>query len=301
MTPAQSNLKDVSFSHLFPLEVTRALSYHLTLAVAYTHKQGYVHGDLHLRNILVKLPSSLDQLSVEQFYKTHGEPDTVQITQRDGKPLPPNLPARAVIPLFLGTDAEEFTLNDARVLLSDSGESLNQTSNPRKGKNCHTPLAVRPPEALFQPEAPLSFSADIWSLATSIWEILGMKAIFSSEYSSADELAPQQIDILGPVPQHWWDQWKERGEFFDLNGRPVEGRYVWPPMEQAFKEGIQKYGRLGQLGEYGKDETDAILDLMRRMFAFRPEDQPTAEEVLRSEWMVKWCLPDFERGLHLSR
>lgn len=46
MPPAQCNLKDASFCHLFPLEVTRALSYHLTLAIAYTHSQGYAHGGL---------------------------------------------------------------------------------------------------------------------------------------------------------------------------------------------------------------------------------------------------------------
>jgi serine/threonine-protein kinase SRPK3 len=46
MPPARCNLRDVSFCHLFPLQVTRALSYHLTLALAYTHLQGYVHGGL---------------------------------------------------------------------------------------------------------------------------------------------------------------------------------------------------------------------------------------------------------------
>lgn len=46
MTPAQYNLRDISFSRLFSLEVARALSYGLTQAVAYTHSQGYVHGGL---------------------------------------------------------------------------------------------------------------------------------------------------------------------------------------------------------------------------------------------------------------
>lgn len=254
--------------------------------------------DVHLRNILVKLPSALYQLSVEQFYETYGEPDTVPVTQRDGKPLPPNIPAVAVVPLFLGKEAEEFTLSDTHVLLSDFGESFDPTSEPRRGKSCHTPLAARPPEAFFEPQAALSFPADIWSLATSIWEILGMKAIFSSECFSVDELASQQIDILGPVPRSWWEQWNERSGFFDASGHPAEGRYVWPPIDQAFEEGIQKYRRMRRAGEYGRDEAIAILDLMRQMLAFRPEDRPTAEEVLKSEWMVKWCLPDFERSLH---
>lgn len=46
VTPAQCNIREVSFSRLFPLEVARALSYGLTQAVAYTHSQGYVHGGL---------------------------------------------------------------------------------------------------------------------------------------------------------------------------------------------------------------------------------------------------------------
>jgi serine/threonine protein kinase len=46
MIPARCNLREVSFSRLFPLEVTRALSAGLTLAIAYMHSQGYVHGGL---------------------------------------------------------------------------------------------------------------------------------------------------------------------------------------------------------------------------------------------------------------
>lgn len=44
MAPARCNLREVSFSRLFPVEVARALSGGLTLAIAYTHSQGYVHG-----------------------------------------------------------------------------------------------------------------------------------------------------------------------------------------------------------------------------------------------------------------
>lgn len=46
---------------------------------------------------------------------------------------------------------------------------------------------------------------------------------------------------------------------------------------------------------FGKEEETAILSLMRDMLQFRPEKRPTIEEVLASEWMVKWVLPEFER------
>ncbi|EAW17522.1 putative protein kinase [Aspergillus fischeri NRRL 181] len=299
MAPARCNLREVSFSRLFPIEVARALSGGLILAIAYTHSQGYVHGDVHLRNVLVKLPSSFDQLSIEQLYEEHGEPETVTIMERNGKPRPPNVPEKAVIPLYPGKNAEDFSLSDTCVLLGDFGEAF-APEEFRCGKDCHTPLAVRPPEARFEPQSPLSYPADIWSLAVTIWDILGMKAIFSSEFATADEMLAQQIDVLGAMPLSWFKCWAKRSQFFDDDGRPKEGRHVWPSIDEAFEEGVQKYRRKsGRVGEFGREEMTAILDLMRRMLAFRPEERPSAEEVLKSEWMVKWVLPEYNKAMEI--
>ncbi|KAK6831608.1 hypothetical protein RU639_002859 [Aspergillus parasiticus] len=300
MTPARCNLREVSFSHLFPLEVARALVGGLTLSIAYMHSRGYVHGDIHLGNILVKLPSSLNHLSIKQLYEEYGHPETVPITHRDGNPLPPNIPAKAVLPLYLGKDAEEFSLSDAQILLSDFGETFNPDSEPRLGKDCHTPLAARPPEAWFEIQTPLSYSADIWSLATAMWEMIGMKAIFSSEVAAVDEVISQQIDVLGSLPLEWFESWGKRDLYFDDDGVPKDGRYVWSSIDEVFEEGVQRYRRKFGMGEIDGEETAAILDLMRRMLTFRPEERPTAREVLQSRWMVDWVLPDFERSSQMG-
>lgn len=58
---------------------------------------------------------------------------------------------------------------------------------------------------------------------------------------------------------------------------------------------MQKYRRKrGAAGTFYEQETQAILDLMRCMLRFRPEERPTIDEVLQSEWMVKWALPELE-------
>lgn len=113
-----------------------------------------------------------------------------------------------------------------------------------------------------------------------------MKAIFSNEYITEDEMVSQHIDVLGPMPTSWWDRWEERGEFFDQDGRPTEGREVWPELGQAFERGVQDYRRKLQMGVFRGEETRAILNLIRRMLTFQPEERPTTEEVLESEWMV---------------
>lgn len=54
VTPAQGNLKEASFSRLFPVEVARALAAKLATAVAFVHSKGFVHGGMssHIYNTL---------------------------------------------------------------------------------------------------------------------------------------------------------------------------------------------------------------------------------------------------------
>jgi serine/threonine protein kinase len=206
-----------------------------------------------------------------------------------------------VVPIFLGKYAGDLELCEAQFLLSDFGEAIAPKQQTRLGKDCHTPAAMRPPEARFEPEKPLSYSADIWSLAVAIWEIIGMKAIFSMEYVPEDEIIAQWIEVLGPMPIKWVESWEKRAEWFDDDGRPTRDRWVWPPMKQAFEEGIQIYRRKRNMGEFSSEETTAILGLMRRMLVFRPGERSTVEEVLKSEWMVKWVIPDYHRSRQMEK
>ncbi|KAJ3479921.1 hypothetical protein NLG97_g8190 [Lecanicillium saksenae] len=193
MEVAGSDLREISFSRLFSLEVSHALAYSLVLAVAYSHSLGIARGDLHLRNMILKLPSSLDSLSIDQFYAKYGKPELVEAIRCDGQPLPPGCPAKAVIPLSLSGPAESCTLNEAKLTLRDFGSAFSPAEQEHLGKDCHTPPPYRAPKATFEPDKPLYFASDIWSLATALWEIIGMKAVFSTDYVSADEIIAQHV------------------------------------------------------------------------------------------------------------
>ncbi|KAI1126084.1 protein kinase [Nemania abortiva] len=299
VAPAQGNLQEASFSRLFPIRVARALAARLAIAVSFVHSQGFVHGDIHLRNVLVGLPSTFDELSMDEFKKKFGEPETVPVSRIDGKPLPPNVPTQAVIPLYLGKKAQEFTLDDANALiLSDFGEAFTPAVERRLGRDCYTPISKKAPEAFFQPDSPLSYSSDIWSLGNAIWEIVGMKPLFS-DWEGQDEIVAEQIDVIGyqHFPLDWRKQWERQSsgkEEFDqrLPRQPLGNREVWPPFEGAFEECVQKFRRKQEaLGTFCEDETRAFLDLMRGMLTFQPEKRLTIEGVLKSEWMRKWVLP----------
>lgn len=250
----------------------------------------------------MKLPSTFDELSIPEFREKFGEPETVSISRVDDKPLPLNVPAHAVVPLYLGKKAQEFTLADTHgLILSDFGEAFSPATEHRHGKECNTPLAKRAPETLFKPYNHVSYASDIWSLGTAIWEILGMKSIFS-ESETQDEIVAQQIDVLGlsNFPDSWRKQWERLGEEKSdsatvIPRRPTVIRETWPNLEDAFEEFVQKYRRKRETaGTFDERETRAILELMRDMLKLRPEERLTIDEVLKSEWMVNWALPQLE-------
>lgn len=139
----------------------------------------------------------------------------------------------------------------------------------------------------------MSFPSDIWSLGTAIWEILGMKFIFS-ESETQDEIVAQKIEVLGAqnFPQRWKKEWERPHDggiepTIAIPRKPTDEREEWPGLETAFEEFVQKYRRRREAaGILEEEETRAILELMRGMLRFRPEERMTIEKVLRSKWMA---------------
>ncbi|KAG6012688.1 hypothetical protein E4U54_007358 [Claviceps lovelessii] len=315
MEPMQINIREASFTCLFPIQVARALSAKLALAASSVHSRGYVHGDLHLGNVLIRLPFTLNHLSIDQFREEYGEPDTEPVTRRDGKPLTPHVPSKAVSCFSLdGREALDFEVKDAcRLLLSDFGESYAPARETRLGNDCRTLPEMRAPESFFEPNAPLSYPSDIWTLALTIWKILGMQSMFY-EWNTEHTLVEQQLDVLGSdyFPSAWRKLW-ERPQIdedhdnrrFQIPRQPTRPhKSPLPPLEENFEQCVQKWRREQEekcgkwkqkpCGVFDEDEKRAILDLIRGMMRFRPEERLTIDEVLQSEWMQKWALPALE-------
>ncbi|RJE21034.1 Protein kinase domain protein [Aspergillus sclerotialis] len=125
--PARASLagvKDGSWIRLFQPNVARILAAQLALAVEFMHSQGYVHGDLHLGNILLKLSPSFDDLSIEELYERYGPPEMDPVIHLDGKPLPPGVPSHGIAPIWLREASEDISPEEARILLSDFGEAF---------------------------------------------------------------------------------------------------------------------------------------------------------------------------------
>ncbi|KAI9042043.1 kinase-like protein [Aspergillus affinis] len=247
--------KDASSFRLFQLPEARAFTAQLVLAVAYLHSQGIVHGDLHPGNILILLPESVDALSREQLYEKYGRPHQEPVICLDQRPLPDGVPANAVVPIWLGKFPQRFTSN---------------------------------------PQGTLSFSADIWTLACTIWTLIGQRPLFEGFNPSADWVIKENVETLGKLPPQWWQRWDSRSKWFNEDGtrQNVTSSRPW---EQRFNESVQGPRQEFNMQPMGDAERSAFLTMMRDMLVFRPEERSAAREVLECEWMQQWALPDLSR------
>ncbi|PYI00104.1 kinase domain-containing protein [Aspergillus ellipticus CBS 707.79] len=285
-----SNAKNGSWISLFQLEVARALAAQLVIAVRFMHSQGFVHGDLHRGNVLLQLSWKFDRLSTEELYEQYGEPVLEPVNRVDGQQIPLGVPQHGISPIWLGDASENITLPEARILLSDFGKTFSPTQEDQF--ESHTPLLIRPPEARFEPSNPLSFPSDIWTLACTIFDVIAQKSLFEGSFTNDTDMTCQQIDTLGRLPDEWWGKWEAREEKLIEDG---ETRSRYPSLEDRFEKSVQQARTRKGMPGIQSSEQEALLSMLRRMLSFRPEDRPSAKQILESELMVKWALPEYAK------
>lgn len=276
------------FTEVSLLYISRLHTYYISTLVATL--------DIHPGNVLLRLPSTFDQLSIHDLYRTYGEPRSEETVRYDKKEIPSNIPSHGILPVWLGKRAKLILSSEAHILLTDFGETFSPRTEQRLGNECHAPRIYRPPETIFEPEKPLSFSCDIWCLACAIWSIFGLRTRFSGFLFTQDDIICQQIDLIGlsSFPTEWWNIWEKCSEYFE-NGIPKENRDIRPSFAGLSERDTQILRREVGMDLFNEKETSAILAMLRTMLVFRPDKRATAESLMASEWMLRWGFPGLER------
>ncbi|KAF4977314.1 hypothetical protein FZEAL_6137 [Fusarium zealandicum] len=300
--PEMMTLKDAkepSISGFFQLPVARALAAQAVQAVDHLHRNGVVHGDLHVGNVLLPLPELVGHLTPSQIYQQYGEPWKIPITRLDCEPLSDNVPQEAVMPIWLGKPSEDVKMNEARIILHDFGESYMPSVETRRHSNA--PLSYRPPEGHF-PNCgePFSYSTDIWSLGCLIWEILGQCPIFNSFFASADRVLDDHVNLLGKLPPDWWSIWEARDQYWLEDGDTIRfaatrhpDHEVWS-WERRLELCIQEGRREKQLELLVEEEKEDFLAMMKTMVVLEPTKRASSGDILKSRWMKRWALPELD-------
>lgn len=245
---------------------------------------------MHLGNILLQLPT-LDVISIEELYSIYGEPQKALIRRLDGAPPGRETPLHTVVPIWLGIDCEDITIEDALVQFCDFGEAFQPEHESRTVS--HVPFLLRPPEVNFDDHC-LSFPADIWTLACTVYEILGERTLFDGFMPDEDDVLAENVSAVGELPPQWNNAWKARQDFFTSDGRWKEDtKRRHDPRSRPSTERVNNMGRDG----FSSAERSDLLEMLSRMLIFRPEERINAEELIQVKWMQDWGLPSVAKLL----
>ncbi|KAF8149448.1 kinase-like domain-containing protein [Crassisporium funariophilum] len=277
-----SDIEEIYEDERYPIPVGIKMAAQIARGVAYLHKCGIVHGDLHMKNMLLCTPQ-MSHWSQQQMLQYFGEPRKRLLTRRDREPTTtsPHVPAY----LVTSPDAADLlkvcltptpTNDIPHIKICDFGEAFLWKGTPRS-RNLNTPRVYAAPEVIFH--SPISPATDVWALAVLMHMILsGGMSLFSSYRGDEDEVVREMVLILGKLPEPWWRQWKGRKEWFDGNGIFTGDRTKLPPVS----------GKLVKVFGMGEEDRKAFERLVKKMVCYEMKDRISADEVVRlipATWM----------------
>lgn len=186
----------------------------------------------------------------------------------------------------------KIPLSDAHIIVTDFGESYHPLQESRIV--CCAPVHYRPPESKFEPTKPKSFPSDIWTLACTLWATISHGDLFDTVFPTENSATWLHVEALGKLPDEWWGAWDARSKYFTENGEPVQPDGPTWTLDRQFEKGIQESRGRRKMETMGSDEKVALLAMLRQMLVFRPEQRCNIDEVLGSEWVTRYAMPDYE-------
>ena len=209
----------------------------------------------------------------------------------DGGPLGPEAPPTSVMPAQLVIASDE--VNDPRICISDFGEAW-LSSDPQAKEDLQTPVLFLPPEATLD-KSQLGFPADVWTLACSIYEIMGERPLFEGFMPDRDDIIAEMVSSLGLPPQPWWKAWKARGDFFHEDGTwRTDMKRGHDSKSRPLLLRLQEMGR-EEDADFTAEEIECLEKMLRSMFEYYPAKRAVIGDVVKSEWMVRWGLPSLAK------
>jgi serine/threonine-protein kinase SRPK3 len=162
-------------------------------------------------------------------------------------------------------------------MIADFSESWR--SNKKTRETLNLPILYMAPEATFS-KAEIGKGADVWSLACTVYEVLGEGPLFGRPYFFDRRIViAEMVKTLGMLPKQWWESWEGRGDFFNEDG-------TWNPPPDPYwgaeKEGqpllmcIQENGRKDDSG-FSLDETVTLEKMLQTLLVYDPSKRATME------------------------
>ncbi|KAF7305179.1 Protein kinase [Mycena kentingensis (nom. inval.)] len=253
-------------------DIARRVCGQIALGVAYLHKRGIAHGDLHATNILFSFPRPW--MSLEEIERDLGAPHKLYYTPTPEEKASPHLP-KYIVPataLRLKADLLRICLQKPNVRICDFGEAY--IPNIPRPSPLATPRMYRPAQAILRDAPHATLELDIWALAVLFHVLFAGFGLF---FEDDDDLLANMAFSLGPFPEPYWSEWENRPKYFDDAGNALGWRTTFVKLER-----VRSMPR-------GSKEREAFEALLRRMTRYEPGERISAQSVVEDDWVREFC------------
>ncbi|KAH7906169.1 kinase-like domain-containing protein [Hygrophoropsis aurantiaca] len=262
--------------HIYPIDMAKKMVAQIAQGVAYLHRIGIVHGDLHIKNIVLHAPE-MENLSDQDVQKYFDRPwlERPECREEYSKLAisdPDHRVPQHVVYAGLSNELVALLFDTVHIKICDFGEAFLWHGVPRQIE-LHTPNAHAAPEILFGD--PVTPAVDIWSMAVLAHLILS--GVYMFEPPGGGSVEFEWVLKLGKMPDRWWPRWIERGISFDDDGVYIAGEF---PMDVMERESALMTGSIGR--RMREDEVIEFEQLVRRMVCYEVEDRISADGVVQS-------------------
>ncbi|KAK4466343.1 kinase-like domain-containing protein [Cladorrhinum samala] len=271
--PSTSSVADRCTNYRLEAGRARSISRQLLLAVDYLHGVNVAHGDIHMGNILFRLPD-FEAASLETIIQHLGPPEVGKIERLDGKPLEPGIPEYLVEPVDF--DREMYP-RLGEINLVDFGESFFSDNPPTR---ISTPPSHHPPELVFQHT--LSKAVDIWNLGSTTYELVIGRTPFEADFDNT-RLIPQFQKVVGGVPKQWILDALASGVLKDQPDWPIAEDFA--PLEEEIRRSYSN-GFQSKTLQLGEAELEILGKYLRKLLVVCPNDRATTRQLLDDPWVV---------------
>ncbi|CDO69817.1 hypothetical protein BN946_scf184803.g15 [Trametes cinnabarina] len=278
----------------FPLSALKSVVKQTLLALDYLHRiLRVVHMDVKASNIFVQLRASDEDIThylqrhpaeEKRPQETHGEQSFMHTRSQ---PLP-----------NFGLDP---SLKNLHVCLGDYGGTVPiPVTSEMPGEMATTPFFVRAPELYLGHH--WSTPVDIWAVGCMISELLvPASPLFPQDLTRIPDDQQRRAHFariterLGQFPLDFLHRCPNRDQYFDAAGEPPDtertehdadpGRPILalPPQGGTLEAFLGNDLHVRRC--FSQEDLQAIFRFMRRCLEIDPEKRPTAEELLRDEWL----------------
>jgi serine/threonine protein kinase len=168
------------------------------------------------------------------------------------------------------------------ICLIDFGEVFKVSEPP---EDLGIPTAYCSPELLLDKKA--GVPSDIWALACTIFEIISGEPLFPDQFGDGQDVIIQWVQLLGRMPDEWWETWEARATFFDEEGSPLDEKAMKTSFEGIFEEGLtvmEGINRVKKTLKVPQSERGQLADLLSKILRYDPKERPTVEEILKHDY-----------------